>query len=160
MPWRFSDAGRLSAWMVSLSRRPRNLHTRSVCKSSTSDNRIARFAATPQPDEVSDRDSAWATRLGATSPDYVLARACAEKLVHAKSAAPVIWNCRHRVMGPTRIAERRSVNESVVVFLAASDGIRTNIYLFYVLASVGFKLMSISHSLNDEHSDYTSMLLP
>src|SRR6266498_5235422 len=29
----------------------------------------------------------WATRPGATSPDYVLARACAEKLVQAKSAA-------------------------------------------------------------------------
>src|SRR5215216_300052 len=84
MPWRFSDAGRLSAWMVSLSRRPRNLHTRSVCKSCTSDNRIARFAATPQPDEVSDRDSAWATRPGATSPDYVLARAC----VHLSGGEP------------------------------------------------------------------------
>jgi hypothetical protein len=29
----------------------------------------------------------WATRPGATSTDYVLARACAEKLVQAKSAA-------------------------------------------------------------------------
>ena len=29
----------------------------------------------------------WATRPGATSPDYVLARACAEKLVQAKTAA-------------------------------------------------------------------------
>jgi len=29
----------------------------------------------------------WATRPGATSADYVLARACAEKLVQAKSAA-------------------------------------------------------------------------
>jgi hypothetical protein len=29
----------------------------------------------------------WATRPGATSGDYVLARACAEKLVQAKSAA-------------------------------------------------------------------------
>jgi hypothetical protein len=29
----------------------------------------------------------WATRPGATSPDYKLARACAEKLVQAKSAA-------------------------------------------------------------------------
>src|SRR5207249_502041 len=29
----------------------------------------------------------WATRPGASSPDYVLARACAEKLVQAKSAA-------------------------------------------------------------------------
>jgi hypothetical protein len=29
----------------------------------------------------------WATRPGATSPDYVLARACAEKLVQAKNAA-------------------------------------------------------------------------
>src|SRR5690349_2820465 len=29
----------------------------------------------------------WATRPGATSPDYVLARACADKLVEAKSAA-------------------------------------------------------------------------
>jgi hypothetical protein len=29
----------------------------------------------------------WATRPGATSSDYVLARACAEKLVQAKSAA-------------------------------------------------------------------------
>jgi hypothetical protein len=28
----------------------------------------------------------WATRPGATSADYVLARACAEKLVQAKSA--------------------------------------------------------------------------
>jgi hypothetical protein len=28
----------------------------------------------------------WATRPGGTSPDYVLARACAEKLVQAKSA--------------------------------------------------------------------------
>jgi hypothetical protein len=29
----------------------------------------------------------WATRPGAASPDYVLARACAEKLVQDKSAA-------------------------------------------------------------------------
>ena len=29
----------------------------------------------------------WATRPGAPSPDYILARACAEKLVQAKSAA-------------------------------------------------------------------------
>ena len=29
----------------------------------------------------------WATRPGASSPDYVLARACAEKLVQAKTAA-------------------------------------------------------------------------
>jgi hypothetical protein len=29
----------------------------------------------------------WATRPGATSSDYVLARACADKLVQAKSAA-------------------------------------------------------------------------
>src|SRR5881227_469292 len=29
----------------------------------------------------------WATRPGATSPDYILARACAEKLVQPKSAA-------------------------------------------------------------------------
>ena len=29
----------------------------------------------------------WATRPGATSADYVLARACAEKLVKAKSAS-------------------------------------------------------------------------
>ena len=29
----------------------------------------------------------WATRLGASSPDYQLARACAEKLVQAKTAA-------------------------------------------------------------------------
>jgi hypothetical protein len=29
----------------------------------------------------------WATRSGATSPDYQLARACAEKLVQAKTAA-------------------------------------------------------------------------
>lgn len=29
----------------------------------------------------------WATRPGATSSDYVLARACAEKLVQAKSVA-------------------------------------------------------------------------
>jgi len=29
----------------------------------------------------------WATRPGAASPDYILARACAEKLVQAKSAA-------------------------------------------------------------------------
>jgi hypothetical protein len=29
----------------------------------------------------------WATRPGASSPDYILARACAEKLVQAKSAA-------------------------------------------------------------------------
>jgi len=29
----------------------------------------------------------WATRPGAGSPDYVLARACAEKLLQAKSAA-------------------------------------------------------------------------
>jgi hypothetical protein len=29
----------------------------------------------------------WATRPGATSADYVLARACADKLVQAKSAA-------------------------------------------------------------------------
>jgi hypothetical protein len=29
----------------------------------------------------------WATRPGATSPDYKLARACAEKLVQAKTAA-------------------------------------------------------------------------
>jgi len=29
----------------------------------------------------------WATRPGALSPDYVLARACAEKLVQAKTAA-------------------------------------------------------------------------
>lgn len=29
----------------------------------------------------------WATRPGAASPDYVLARACAEKLVETKSAA-------------------------------------------------------------------------
>jgi hypothetical protein len=29
----------------------------------------------------------WATRPGATSPDYQLARACAEKLVQAKTAA-------------------------------------------------------------------------
>jgi hypothetical protein len=28
----------------------------------------------------------WATRPGATSPDYVLARACAEKLVQGQSA--------------------------------------------------------------------------
>jgi hypothetical protein len=28
----------------------------------------------------------WATRPGANSPDYVLARACAEKLVQAKTA--------------------------------------------------------------------------
>ena len=29
----------------------------------------------------------WATRPGATSPDYQLARACAEKLIQAKTAA-------------------------------------------------------------------------
>jgi hypothetical protein len=29
----------------------------------------------------------WATRPGATSPDYLLGRACAEKLVQAKTAA-------------------------------------------------------------------------
>jgi hypothetical protein len=29
----------------------------------------------------------WATRPGTTSPDYILARACAERLVQAKSAA-------------------------------------------------------------------------
>ena len=29
----------------------------------------------------------WATRPGATSPDYQLARACAEKLVQVKTAA-------------------------------------------------------------------------
>jgi hypothetical protein len=29
----------------------------------------------------------WATRDGATSPDYQLARACAEKLAEAKTAA-------------------------------------------------------------------------
>ena len=29
----------------------------------------------------------WATRPGAASPDYVLARACAEKLLQAKAAA-------------------------------------------------------------------------
>jgi hypothetical protein len=29
----------------------------------------------------------WATRPGATSPDYQLARACAEKLAQAKTAA-------------------------------------------------------------------------
>jgi hypothetical protein len=29
----------------------------------------------------------WATRPGAASSDYVLARACADKLVHTKSAA-------------------------------------------------------------------------
>jgi len=29
----------------------------------------------------------WATRLGATAPDYQLGRACAEKLVLAKTAA-------------------------------------------------------------------------
>jgi hypothetical protein len=29
----------------------------------------------------------WATKPGATSPDYQLARACAEKLVQAKTAA-------------------------------------------------------------------------
>lgn len=29
----------------------------------------------------------WATRPGTTSPDYILARACAEKLVQEKSAA-------------------------------------------------------------------------
>jgi hypothetical protein len=34
----------------------RRAPTRSVCKSPTSDNSIARFAATHQPDEVSDRD--------------------------------------------------------------------------------------------------------
>jgi hypothetical protein len=33
------------------------------------------------------QNGGWATRPGATSPDYVLARACAEKLVQAKSAA-------------------------------------------------------------------------
>src|SRR6266436_3505591 len=27
VPWRFSDAGHHSAWMISSSRRPRNLHT-------------------------------------------------------------------------------------------------------------------------------------
>jgi hypothetical protein len=31
--------------------------------------------------------SGWATRLGATSPDYQLARACAEKLSETKAAA-------------------------------------------------------------------------
>jgi hypothetical protein len=33
------------------------------------------------------KQGGWATRPGATSPDYDLARACTEKLVQAKSAA-------------------------------------------------------------------------
>src|SRR6266516_3274858 len=64
-------------------------------------------------------------------------------------AGAALFSCR-------RPGTTRSVNESVVVFLAASDGTRTNIYLFYVLASMGFKLMSLG-SLNDEHSDYISI---
>ena len=50
----------------------------------------------------------WATRPGATSPDYVLARACAEKLVQAKTAAQRSRICGPTNDGATRIAERRS----------------------------------------------------
>ena len=56
----------------------------------------------------------WATRPGASSPDYVLARACAEKLVQEKSAAQRSEKCRPRASG-TWILSRRSLGEFAAV---------------------------------------------
>lgn len=50
---------------------------------------LAALKAFPSTWEQGDflQKGGWATRPGAASPDYVLSRACAEKLVQAKSAA-------------------------------------------------------------------------
>ena len=53
----------------------------------------------------------WATRPGAESSDYNLARACAEKLVEAKTANPVSRNYRSRLL---------RISKSVVGVFASS----------------------------------------
>ena len=82
MPWRLALLGRrplerVDGFVIPASEKP--AHQVSLQKFHIGPHGIARFAATLQPDEVSDRDSAWADRPGATSPDYVLASACAAK---------------------------------------------------------------------------------